>query len=1000
MEEVYFAWEVTMRISGYLLLALAAAVHSMYAQNLISNPGFESDSTGWPALYTRVSGTGTRTIVPAPVHSGVKAAHIRYWGTQDWGLQTQADFMVRAGQLYEYSVWVRTDSLASGANAEISVVLMDSARQALNWSYAAVACTLSTGVYSQYLTRLIIPSNTAYIRPRIIGSNPVDMYADDFSLRLVDSVPALLMHPFVLQNDRIRVSIDPVFFSFDLTSKATAVTRSSAGVGIFQTLSVDSFPDSVRFHCTYLPGNWPVILAFSINGPALSLSLRADSAQALARGIDFPGPITSLPGEYLIIPNGTGIICPAQNAPAYMDRYFWLDCSQWQVDMGFTGVTDLTKGYMVTSDDPWFTQFSYNAPGNADPRSLQVTLLPGKKLFARNRTLHYTVIDTGGYVSMCSWYRSHAEEQGYVKTWAQKTQTVAVTDRLKGAVDFWINGGGFWYSNAGAFRDLIDYGMDRAIFSGNFSNSVVDTLNTLGFLTSEYDCYCDAYPPGHAGFVSDGYNTGAIVNEDGSYKNGWLAYINNNTDSIQAQEVCSATHAKYALPRITAERAAKRLTCRFIDVELAIGLQECWSPAHPVNHYTDACARRKLFDTLRTAFGLVLGGEQARDFAFPFVDYGEGSMSFAPVADAGYDWKTPEAPDSDFIHYDINPAIHVPLHGLVYHDVHIPTWYTGDGVSKVPAFWDDKDLYSILYASMPLFMPPDTGYWKTNFERFLTSYHLVSAVTRSAGFAKMIGHKALSADWKVQQTSFDNGWNVTVNFDSTASYALGARVVAPRGFYATDGQQEVSRLLVNGQKIAAVRLADRIFVNGYGTQQAAYGLRSSGAAYLKQNGTFANLAFIGKQASIDLDTLHLAWPVTNLRVFTKDRSQTITPTAQADGFVRITRIPGIDFYRLEGSFTGVNSNKINRSLIPFAFTVTRFHHGILVRGTSGGGANKAVTVTVLNAAGRTVASMHDHADAAGAFTLKTGGRIPAGVYIVRVITGTGAARIARAVIDE
>lgn len=974
-----------MRIPAVLFFEFVAVVAASYSQNLITNPGFESDSTGWSSLYTRVSATGLRTIVTTPVNGGAKATHINYWGTQDWAQQTQADFAVRAGQLYEFSAWVRTDSLPAGSSAGISVVLSDSARQAINWSYATVACTLSRGFYSHYLSRFIIPSGAASIRPRILGYGPCDLYADDASLVLTDSLPSRLTRPFVLQNSRVRAAIDPLSFSFTLTSLTTSQARTAAGVAIFQVTSADTFPDSVIFHSTYLPGNWPIDIAFGVNGPALSIALRADSARALTQDMNFPGPMPSLSGEYLLIPDGTGIICPALNAPAYMKKYTWLDLYQWQADMGFTGATDLTKGYMITTDDPWFSRFYYDAPGSTVPASAHVALLPAKHLFAKNRTVLYTMIDTGGYIGMCAWYRSHAEQLGYVRTWAQKTQAVPATDRLKGAVDFWILGKGFWYSNASAFRDLIDYGMDRAIFSGNFSNTVIDTLNSLGFLTSKYDCYCDAYPPGHSGLLSDGYSTDAIIKEDGTCMNGWLAYIDNHTDSVQAQEVCAASHAKYALPRIATERATQHLNCRFIDVELAMGLQECWSPTHPVNRYTDARARLKLFDTLRTSFGLMLGGEQARDFVFPFVDYGEGTMSFSPVADAGYDWMTPEAPDSNYGHFNINPANHVPLHGLVYHDVHIPTWYTGDGQSKVPAYWDDKDLFNILYATMPLFMPPDTGYWKANFEHFLTSYNLVSAVTRNAGFAKMTGHRALSTDWRVQQTTFDNGWTVTVNFDSMNSYALGNRTLSPRGFYATDGAQEVSRLLVGGQKVAVARLSDRLFVNGYGSQQAAFGIKSSGAVLLKSNPTFIHLAFIGSQSYVDIDTLQLPWPVANMHVYTKNHSQEIGYTAQPNGFVRITRIAGVDMYRIEGTILRVLPAAAGKFPKPLSVRISGSGRGLMLRGTCT--ELEDVSVTIFNVTGKTVASMHVRADGTGAFSMKTGRMFAAGIYTVRVAAG-------------
>jgi len=964
-----------------LALVIFAGLTNAAAQNLIVNPGFQNDFTSWSALWTRDSGVGTAQIVTSPVHSGSKACHIHHWGLQDWSLEPQAVVAVKPGQLYEYSAWVRVDSLAAGGVVQISVVLRDTRDSVLDWSYATASCTLSIGNYCLYKSQLLTSAGIASVQPRIIGVNACNAYADDFSFSLVDSVPSRFSHPYTLENSSIKATINPVSFGFTLQSKASGKSYLTDDAPLFQTTSIDSFADSLVFHCLYLQDDFPMDIAVSLTGNALKIALRADSARALSGDFTFPGAIASNTGDYLLIPKGTGIICPAVGAPAYMNKYYWIEFSEWQTDLCFTGVTDLTKGYMITTDDPWFTRLEFSGTSGSSALAPHLVHEASKHVYAKNRTVYYTIVDTGGYVSMCSWYRAHAQQSGYVKTFAQKEALVPAIDRLRGAVDFWIQGTGMWYSNAGFFRDLIDYGLDKALFSSGVSDLVVDTLNTLGFLTSVYDCYCDAYPPGNPGYVSDGYATDAIVQEDGTYLNGWLAYLANN-QTLQAREVCATSHARYAMARVSAERQTKNLNCRFIDVEQAIGLQDCWSAVHPVNHFTDAMCRKKLFDTLRTSFSLVLGGEQARDFVFPFVDYGEGTMSFSPVTHAGYDWSTPELPDSNFINYDINPAIHVPLHGLIYHDVHVPTWYTGDGLSKVPAYWDEKDLFNILYSSMPLFMPPDTGYWKSNFERFMTSYNLVSAVTRSVGFAAMTGHRFLSPDKKVQQTTFTNGWTATVNFDSVNSYSLGTISIAPRGFYATDGAREVYRIVNGSGTTAAARLDDRLFINGYGTANAVHGVMSSGAVLLRKDSSWVHLAFIGSQNYVDLNPAQIPWPLTGMRVFTKDSSKEITPVAQPNGFLRINRVAGTDFYRILGTFTNIKQE--TQRFRPMSLTIARHAHTVSI--TYFISAVDGAKVDLLDCKGRTIRTFVDPDRKTGTHRLDLVCPID-GIVIIKVQTG-------------
>ncbi len=883
-------------------IALAA---TCAAQNLVSNPGFEDGLNGWSTIWARQSGAATALVAAAPVHAGTGALRVQHSGTEDWSIQPQTGFplAVLPGRIYAYSAWVRVDSLVSSGDVQLSLVLRDAAAEVTDWSYAQLSCSLSTGSYRQYTSRFLVPESAASIAPRLIGYDRCDVYADDFSLQLVDSLPATVLHPFILRNSQVEVVISPLSFVIDLHALSSTGHHITQPTGLFEPRSVDSTADSIVFHCTFVRGGWPCDIAVALEGPAVRITIHADSASVLDDDFVFPGPIPSADDGQIVLGKGTGLIMPASNVPSYLQGYRWHAFYSWQSDMSLVGVTDaaLQRGYAIATADPWFTRAQMSAPMGSTANAPHIVHEPAKHQFGKpSRTLYYAAFDGGGYVAMAKWYRSVAEKHGWVRTFAEKTVQVPATERLKGAVDWWNTGSGFWSPRAGFYRELIEYGLDRAIVNGGMPDAMVDTLNDLGFLTSVYDIYCDAYPPGYPGYWNDGYNTDAIVNEDGSYALGWLAYLDSGV-TLQAQEVCAASHARFAVPRVLDERTHRRLNCRFIDVELAIGLQECWSTVHPVNRWSDARCRVKLFDTLRTQFGLVLGGEQARDFAFPWVDYGEGTMSFSPADNAGYDWATPVAADTGFVSVNMNPAIHVPLHGLAYHDVHIPTWYTGDGVSKVPAYWDDKDLFNILYASMPLFMPPDTAYWRANFERFLTSYHLVSAVNRGVGFATMTGHTFLNTSRDVQRTQFGNGWAVTVNFGSTAAYDDGARTLPPKGFHAAGPGGEVYRQLSGTDRVAVARVSDRLFVNTYGTAVALHGVRSTGAVFLRCDTTSIHLAFIGPQQSVELNLLETPWQMANARAFTPSGTE-LPLEPVGSNWVRLARQPSVAFYRLEGAF--------------------------------------------------------------------------------------------------
>ena len=190
-------------------------------------------------------------------------------------------------------------------------------------------------------------------------------------------------------------------------------------------------------------------------------------------------------------------------------------------------------------------------------------------------------------------------------------------------------------------------------------------------------------------------------------------------------------------------------------------------------------------------------------------------MTIVPEENAGYDWATPVTEVSaDYLKFNISPYYRIPLEQLVYHDSHITTWYTGDGASKVPSAWDDKDLFNALYGSMPLFLPPDIAYWVENRLRFIDSYYLAAMVFRETGTAKMIDHRILTDDRLVQETEFENGWVVTVNFGN-APYA-DARypfALAPKGMFATDGTDVISRVVMGGGTTIYVHMADRMYLH-------------------------------------------------------------------------------------------------------------------------------------------------------------------------------------------
>jgi len=182
---------------------------------------------------------------------------------------------------------------------------------------------------------------------------------------------------------------------------------------------------------------------------------------------------------------------------------------------------------------------------------------------------------------------------------------------------------------------------------------------------------------------------------------------------------------------------------------------------------------------------LVTGSETGHDAAVPYVHYFEGMLSLGPyrVPDAGRNmikaWdEVPERVQK----FQVGHKYRLPLCELVYHDCVVAQWYWGDYNNKLPALWDKRDLFNILYGTPPMFMF-NRQIWKKNKTRFVQSYKNVCPVARAVGYAEMTDHCFLTPDRDIQQTTFANGITVTVNFGDKPYRLPDGKEVEPMDYY-------------------------------------------------------------------------------------------------------------------------------------------------------------------------------------------------------------------------
>ncbi|HLH55077.1 MAG TPA: glycoside hydrolase, partial [Verrucomicrobiae bacterium] len=230
--------------------------------------------------------------------------------------------------------------------------------------------------------------------------------------------------------------------------------------------------------------------------------------------------------------------------------------------------------------------------------------------------------------------------------------------------------------------------------------------------------------------------------------------------------------------------------CRFIDTTTAAPWNECYSPVHPMTRSESRKWKMELLRYISSDNKLVTGSETGHDAAVPFVDYFEGMLSLGPyrVPDAGRRmseiWtNVPEV----VAKFQLGHKYRLPLWELVYHDCVVAHWYWGDYNNKLPALWDKRDLFNVLYGTAPMFMF-DSRMWHESKARFAQSYRNTCPQARRFGYEEMIDHRFLTPNRDVQQTRFADGSGVVVNFSTEDFQLPDGRSVPPMSYLVTESK--------------------------------------------------------------------------------------------------------------------------------------------------------------------------------------------------------------------
>jgi hypothetical protein len=775
------------RVRLALLSLFFVPIIVVAGDDLAVNGSFAHGFEGWEALWTRQSDAGQAVI---ETNGDRTAVCIHHSGSNDWSFQQALPLTVEPGDLIEMEAFVR---ITNGGAASICVSLWDSQHQNLGWSFGDRNVHGSMD-WRQLRSRFIVPAGVVSVIPRFIGYQASTTWMTGFKVfrtpHYMATMAGKLPSELSLSNSVITVGVTPGSASFSVKDHRTGrlwtqwVDRSD-----FLFTKVEALPGQLLFDFldvgSGLTGKGRLVL----DREKPEFTVHIVSQGVMESSLAFPHPFVSRANDRLIIPMNEGISYPADDlsvSPMTLIAY-----GGHGICMAFWGITDGSEGYSAIIESP-------------DDALIEILRHEGllcirplweaqKGEFGYSRVLRYTFFNKGGHVAIAKRYRQYAKDRGFFKTLAEKRRENPNVDLLMGAVNVWN-----WDADPVAMvREMQSAGIEHILWSRGGGAAALKTLNELGVLTSRYDIYQDVMNPGNfpllqwcsSEWTTNAWPDGIIHGADGQWVHGWGVEAKAG-GLIDCGVICDKLAPEFARQRIPADLASNPYRCRFIDTTTAAPWNECYDSRHPMTRTESRVWKMKLLDYVSHDMKLVTGCETGHDASVPYLHYFEGMLSLGPyrVPDAGRNMdRILEVVPENVAKFQLGQRYRLPLWELVFHDCVVAQWYWGDYNNKLPALWDKRDLFNVLYGTPPMFMF-NKELWQQQKARFVQSYKNTCPWVRSVGYSEMTDHRFLTSNRDVQQTEFANGTVITVNFGKAPYRLPDGSSLPPGGYHVATGR--------------------------------------------------------------------------------------------------------------------------------------------------------------------------------------------------------------------
>lgn len=783
---------ITLLLTCMLVSLTTASSRAAPPANLLAeNPAFTSPAPdaskppGWAGFWSRSKDGGRGYVDTSVMHSGSPSYHISSTARADWSLTYGSTVAVNPGEVLTLSAWVKCDQADT---AQISVVTRTRSGDVISWNYAPAPVSGTTD-WQQLQTQFIVPDDCATVQFRLSGSGIGTYWITDCAvLRLhIAHLIGTRSKTIRLYNDSLDVLVNGATGSLTIRDRRSRRQWTQTGQpGSAVVISaVQSTHREVALKLVDKLNGGVLTVKYLLHSAAPEIDVTLSKDGSLNEPVFFPPALDTGAHTDLILPLNEGIMYAAGDqtvSPSYLTLY----AGHGGLSMPWYGIVDRETGSgietIVHTPDDAAVKMDRLGSGRL---TLQPTWEASKGTMHYPRALTYVVIGRGGYVAQAKYYRRQILNTSAFVTLAAKRRANPDVDKLVGAADVWN-----WTGNKVELcREMKKLGMNRVLWSNGGSRDEVQAINRLGYLTSVYDNFQDVYPPGSPSYLNTrGWPADLVWTRDGQYMHGWDIYTkkpDGTNEVLHGGVIASSRAVTWAINKVPGDVAAHGYTCRFIDTTTATPWREDYNPAHPLTRSDDRRYKMRLLDYVSNTLHQVLGTETGIEPAVPYVHYFEGMMSLAPyrLPDSGRDLIDYKVPTPEFVRYQVGYSNRIPLWELVYHECVVSYWYWGDSSNKEPEFWDQRDLYNILYGTPPLYLFDDPV-WAKYKSRFVSSYNSVAPVIRRHGYSEMISHWFVTPDGSVQATHWSDGETVIVNFGESVYHTSDGRRIDPHGFLA------------------------------------------------------------------------------------------------------------------------------------------------------------------------------------------------------------------------